>query len=190
MNIGTSRTRWIAHSALYLALAVVVPMAFHYVGNALGYGIAGRVFLPMHIPVLLAGFLVGPAAGVVVGLLAPGLSCLLTQMPPVHYVAQMSLELPIYGLVAGITYQRLRMNIYVSLVLAMLIGRMFFGLGLLLLGLFMDLPYGAGTWFTWANWFGPAGIVMTGFPGLLLQIILIPILVAAVKRKKQWDNNM
>jgi len=174
----TSRSRWIAHSALYLALAVLLPIVFHYFGNAIGYGIAGRVFLPMHIPVLIAGFLVGPASGIVVGILAPGISHVLTQMPPPYAVPLMSMELPIYGLVAGIAYQRLRLNIYIALVAAMIVGRIMFGLGLFVLGLFMALPYSA------AKWFSTGGAIISGLPGIALQLVLIPILVAAVNRKK------
>lgn len=173
----TSRSRWIAHSALYLALAVLLPIAFHLFGNAIGYGIAGRVFLPMHIPVLMAGFLVGPAAGVVVGMLAPSISHLLTQMPPPYAVPLMSMELSIYGLVAGMAYQRLKLNIYIALLAAMIVGRIMYGLGLFVLGLFMDLPYTA------AKWFSTGGAIVSGLPGIALQLVLIPILVAAVKRK-------
>jgi riboflavin transporter FmnP len=179
MTAGLSRARWIAHSALYLALAVVLPMAFHYFGNAIGYGIAGRVLLPMHIPVLIAGFLVGPASGVVVGMLAPVISYLLTQMPPPYAVPLMSMELPIYGLVAGMAYNRLKLNIYIALIAAMVFGRIMFGLGLFVLGLFMDLPYSA------AKWFSTGGAIISGLPGIALQLVLIPILVAAVKRGKR-----
>ena len=168
-----SRTRFAAHSALYLALAVILPLAFH------AFGVGGRVFLPMHIPVLLAGFLVGPASGLVVGLLAPGLSHLLTGMPPTYAVPLMSLELPMYGLVAGIAYARLRMNIYVALILAMILGRIMFGLGLLVLGLFMKLPYTA------AQFFSTGGALISGLPGIAIQVVLIPVIVAAVKRQRR-----
>lgn len=178
MKEAISRPRWIAHSALYLALAVVLPMAFHLIGNAIGYGLAGRVFLPMHIPVLLAGFLVGPASGVVVGLLAPGISHLLTQMPPPYAVPLMSLELPIYGLIAGLAYNRLKLNVYVALIAAMLVGRIMFGVGLFVLGMFMDLPYTA------AVFFSTGGAILPGLPGIALQLVLVPILVAAVRRGK------
>lgn len=179
MSEQFSRARWITHTALYLALAVTLPMAFHLLGNAAGYPIAGRVFLPMHLPVLLAGFLVGPASGVVVGLLAPTISHLLTQMPPPYAVPLMSVELPIYGLVAGIAYNRLKLNIYVALVAAMIVGRVMFGLSLFVLGMFIDLPYTA------AKWFSTGGAIVSGLPGIALQLILVPILVAAVRRGKR-----
>lgn len=157
-------------------MAVVLPVAFHLIGTAAGYGIAGRVFLPMHIPVLMAGFLVGPASGVIVGLLAPLISHLLTQMPPPYAVPLMSLELPIYGLVAGLAYNRLKLNIYVALIVAMVVGRIMFGLGLFVLGMFMDLPYTA------AAFFSTGGAIVSGLPGIALQLVVVPILVAAVRR--------
>lgn len=160
-----------AHSALYLALAVILPIGFH------AFGMAGRIFLPMHVPVLLAGFIVGPHCGLLVGLLAPGLSHLLTGMPPTYAVPLMSLELPMYGLVAGLAYRRLHLNIYLALIVAMLVGRLMFGLGLFVLGMFMDLPYTA------AVFFSTGGALWTGLPGIIVQIIIIPPIVAAVKRR-------
>ena len=167
------QARFAAHTALYLALSVLLPIGFHV------FGMAGRIFLPMHIPVLLAGFLAGPQCGLIVGLLAPGLSHLLTGMPPTYAVPLMSLELPMYGLVAGITYRRLRLNIYLALIMAMIVGRLMFGVGLFVLGLIIDLPYSA------AAFFAGGGALWTGLPGIVVQIAVIPIIVAAVARRPQ-----
>jgi len=164
------RTKFITHTALYLALAVLLPIGFHQIGAS------GRIFLPMHIPPLLAGFLLGPNSGVIVGALAPLLSHLLTGMPPTYAVPLMSLELPMYGLVAGMAYKRLGINIYISLVATMIVGRIMFGLGLFVLGLFIDLPYTA------AKFFSTGGAIVSGLPGIAVQIVVIPILVASLKR--------
>jgi len=169
---STSHARFITHTALYLALAVLLPIGFH------AFGIAGRIFLPMHIPVLLAGFLVGPGSGLIVGLLAPALSHMLTGMPPTYAVTLMSLELPLYGLVAGLAYNRHGINVYVSLIAAMIVGRLMFGLGLFVLGIFIDLPYDAATFFS------TGGAIATGLPGILLQVILVPLIVAAARRQR------
>ncbi len=173
MSPLSNRNRFLAQSALFLALAVVLPIGFH------AFGVMGRVFLPMHFPVLLAGFIAGPWSGLLVGLLAPSLSHLLTGMPPTYAVPLMSMELPMYGLVAGICYRRLRLNIYVALILAMVFGRVMFGAGLLVLGLFMKLPYTA------AQFFSTGGAIGSGLPGIVLQIVLIPIIVAAVNRQRR-----
>lgn len=174
LSVGSrlSAPRFIAFSALFLALAVVLPLGFH------ALGIGGRVFLPMHFPVLLAGFIAGPIAGLVVGLLAPTLSFFLTGMPPTYAVPLMSLELPLYGLVAGFAYRRFRLNIYIALILAMLVGRLMFALGLLVLGRFMELPYTA------AQFFSAGGAIVTGLPGVVAQLIIIPLLVLALKRTR------
>ncbi len=168
-----SKTQWITRSALFLALALVLPVGLHAFS-----GIWGRIFLPMHIPVLLAGFLVGPASGLVVGLLAPGLLHLISGMPPSYAVPLMSLELPLYGLVAGLAYNRLRMNIYVALIAAMIVGRLMFGVGLLGLSLFMELPYTA------AIFFSAGGPLVSGLPGIVIQLFLIPVVVAALRRHR------
>lgn len=165
--------RRISFIALYLALAIILPVAFHQ------FGVAGRIFLPMHIPVLLCGFTIGATAGAIVGLLAPVLSHLLTGMPPLYAVPLMTLELPLYGIVAGLTYKKMGMNIYLSLLIAMVIGRLAFALGLVILGLFIELPYGP------MQFFAAGGAVVTGLPGVILQIIIIPPLVAAINRAQR-----
>lgn len=172
----SSAPRFIAYSALFLALAILLPIGFHT------FGLGGRIFLPMHLPVLLAGFLAGPVCGLVVGLLAPGASHLLTGMPPTYAVPLMSLELPMYGLVAGMAYRTLRLNIYVALILAMIVGRIMFGIGLFLLGLFMEMPYTA------AQFFSTGGAIVSGLPGIAAQIVVIPLLVAALKRTRIGAN--
>jgi uncharacterized membrane protein len=173
VSTSSSRVNLVAHTALYLALAVLLPIGFHV------FGVGGRVFLPMHLPVLLAGFLAGPFSGVIVGILAPGLSHLLTGMPPTYAVPLMSTELPIYGLVAGLAYHRLKLNVYIALVVAMIFGRLMFGLSLFVLGVFIDLPYDT------AAFFSTGGAVVTGLPGIIIQLVLIPIIVAAVKRQRR-----
>ena len=167
-------SRRVAHTALYLAIAIVLPIIFHQ------FGIAGRIFLPMHIPVLICGFAVGVLPGVIVGLMAPFLSHLLTSMPPAYAVPLMTLELPLYGLTAGLAYNKWKLNIYLSLILSMIIGRLAFALGLFVLGLFMALPYGP------VEFFAAGGAVLTGIPGIIIQIIIIPPLVASIKRTQKF----
>jgi riboflavin transporter FmnP len=162
----------VSHTSLYLALAVILPFVFHQ------FGIAGRIFLPMHIPVLICGFIVGPFAGVLVGLIAPILSHLLTSMPPAYAVPLMTIELSAYGLIAGLAYQRLHLNVYLALLVAMIFGRLAFALGLIVLGLFVELPYGV------AEFFAAGGALITGLPGVIVQIIVIPPVVAALRRSR------
>ncbi|MCB2230424.1 ECF transporter S component [bacterium] len=169
--MAASGTRFIAHTSLLLALAVLLPLGVHYVNP-----LFARVLLPMHLPVLLAGMLVGPASGLLVGLLAPGLSALITGLPPAYAVPLMTLELPVYGLVAGLTYMRFKWNVYASLLTAMVLGRLMFVIALLVLASFIALPYTAAEYFT-------TGVLTASLPGLVLQLVIVPVIVTAVKRK-------
>ena len=77
---------------------------------------------------------------------------------------------------AGLAYNKWKLNIYLSLILSMVIGRLAFALGLLILGMFIALPYGP------VQFFAAGGAVLTGIPGIAIQIIIIPPLVASIKR--------
>lgn len=166
----TQRLTWIA---VFVALGVLLPMVFHMVG---GPGL-GRIFLPMHIPVLLAGFFLGGGPGMVVGAVTPLLSSVLTGMPPLMPpVAQLMVwELAIYGLLAGVSYRRLSLGVYPSLIAALVGGRLVYGFtGWLVLPVFG---------FTRIRPLFPitAGVV-TGAPGLVIQLLLVPAVVYLVER--------
>jgi riboflavin transporter FmnP len=159
-------TKQITLTALFVTLGVVLPLVFHQ------FALAGRIFSPMHIPVFLAGIFVGPVSGLIVGLLCPVLSFLLTGMPPPYAVPLMSLELPTYGVAVGILIRLIKLPI-LSLLLAMVLGRLAFALGLFVLGLFIALPYGPKEFINVS--------VVTGLPGIALQLILIPLLVETLQ---------
>lgn len=168
----------IAYISLFLALSIILPITFHH------FGLAGRIFLPMHIPVLICGFIIGPLGGVIIGLIAPVLSHFLTGMPPTYAVPLMSLELPLYGLAAGLTYQRFGLNIYFALIVSMILGRFAFAFGLVILGRLIELPYGP------LEFFAVSGAVVTGIPGIIIQIIIIPPIAAALKGIKRLQQNL
>jgi len=97
-------------SALFTAIGLLLPVIFHAFGM-------GSTFLPMHIPVLLAGFVVSIPFAIAVGIVTPILSSLLTGMPPMFPVLPyMVFELAAYGTVASLLYRRLKLNVYISLV--------------------------------------------------------------------------
>jgi hypothetical protein len=98
-------------------------------------------------------------------------------MPPSYAVPLMTIELCMYGLAAGLAYYRMRLNIYIALIVALVLGRIGFAVGMLILGLFIDLPYGIATYFSVA--------VVTGLPGIIIQLAVIPPLVAAVVRRER-----
>ena len=73
-------TRDLILAALFVALGLLLPVMFHAIG-------AGPVMLPMHIPVLLCGFICGWQYGAICGLIVPLLSSVITGMPPIFPTA-------------------------------------------------------------------------------------------------------
>lgn len=159
-------------AAMFLALAMVLPFLTGQIPQI------GNMLCPMHIPVLLCGFFCGPWYGCIVGFIAPLLRFALFGMPPIFPTGvAMCFELAVYGLVSGMLYRRLPkkpVNVYVSLLTAMLAGRVMWGVVRVIL-------YGLGkSEFGWAAFI--SGAFTTAIPGIILHIVLIPILVIAVKK--------
>ena len=166
------QTRKLTYAALFLALAMVLPFLTGQIPQI------GSALSPMHIPVLLCGFLVGWPWGMAVGFIAPLLRSVIFGMPAMFPGAvAMAFELAVYGLVSGILYRLLpkkKWSIYVTLVVAMLAGRVVWGIArLILAGL-------SGTSFTWALFL--AGGFTNAIPGIILHIVLIPVIVMVLER--------
>ncbi len=160
-------------TAVCMALCVVLPMAFHAVQNA------GSIFLPMHIPVLLCGLICGWQYGLICGIIGPLLSSLLTGMPPAAYLPVMMIELAVYGLVSGFLSQRIHtgkslLDTYISLIGAMLAGRLVAGLARALI-----FARGSYSFQTWA-----VGYFVTGLPGIIIQIVLVPAILVALEKAR------
>ena len=164
--------RKLTYAALFLALAMVLPFLTGQIPQI------GSALSPMHIPVLLCGFLVGWPWGLTVGFIAPLLRSVIFGMPAMFPGAvAMAFELAVYGLVSGILYRLLpkkKWSIYVTLVVAMLAGRVVWGIArLILAGL-------SGGSFTWALFL--AGAFTNAIPGIILHIVLIPVIVMVLER--------
>ena len=167
MNRSPKRT---ALGGLFVALGVLVPIMFHAMG-------LGKTFLPMHIPVLLAGYYCGPVRAMLVGFTTPLLSAVMTGMPtlfpPVAWL--MAFELAVYGAISGLLYEKARLGVIPSLLGAMFGGRVVYGLSTLLI--FPLVGYDSVP--IWA----PLVAAFTqSLPGVLLQIGIIPAAVALSQR--------
>ncbi len=119
-------TKRLVLTAVNIALCLVLPMAFHSIPNG------GKIMLPMHIPVLLCGMVCGAPYGAVCGLLGPMLSSVLTGMPTAALMPAMMVECAAYGLTTGLMLCLVRTgktyaDLYLSLVAAMLVGRLVSG---------------------------------------------------------------
>ena len=171
-------------TAVCIALCVVLPQAFHAIPNA------GSIYSPMHIPVLLCGLLCGWQFGAVCGIAGPLLSSLFTGMPPAAILPQMMIECCIYGLIAGlmmklIKTKNLYADLYTSLIIAMLSGRIIAGIAKALI-----FARGEFTITAWAT-----SYFVTALPGIIIQLVLIPTIVFALMKanlvpaKYIKDNN-
>ena len=159
-------------TAVCLALCMVLPFLTGQIPQI------GSALSPMHIPVLLAGFLCGPWWAMAVGAVAPLLRFALFGMPPLFPTGTaMCFELAAYGLVSGILCRKLpkkAVNVYLALIAAMLAGRLVWGIVMVVL---MGL---SGSAFTWAAFM--AGAFVNAVPGIIVHILLIPIIVLALRK--------
>ena len=163
--------RRLTAAAVCLALCLILPFLTGQIPQI------GSALCPMHIPVLLAGFVCGPWWALAVGAAAPLLRHMLFGMPPILTALAMMFELAVYGLASGLLYwrgARKVKNIYASLLIAMILGRVIWGIASAVI---IGATGGAFTWAAFA-----AGAVLNAIPGILVQIILIPVIVVALRK--------
>lgn len=163
-------------TAVCAALCLVQPMAFHSVPNA------GTIFLPMHIPVLLCGLICGWPYGGVCGIVGPLLSSLVTGMPPAAMLPSMMVECCAYGFVTGMLMRHVHTkhtvaDLYISLVSAMVAGRVLAGFAKAWIFTPGISPF---AWVTTS--------LIAGIPGIVIQLILMPMVVLALTKAKLIPN--
>lgn len=172
-------TKKIVYAGLFLALGLLLPFLTAQIPSL------GNMMLPLHIPVLLVGFICGWPYGLIIGFILPLLRSMLFGMPPMFPTAlAMAFELAVYGVVIGILYKVLpkkNISIYISLIISMICGRIVWGIvSFALYGL-------AGSAFTWEIFM--AGAFVNAIPGIIIQIIIIPIIVMALKKGRFIEND-
>ena len=153
-------TKKLVLSGLFLAIGLVLPFLTGQIPEI------GNMISPMHFPVLLCGFICGAPYGALV--------------PPLYPVGlAMAFEMATYGLVSGLVYSRVQHNIkgiYLSLVPAMVVGRIVWGIAQVIL---MGLSGGSFTFQAFI-----AGALINAVPAIVLQLILIPLIIAALQKAK------
>ncbi|MCL2409003.1 MAG: ECF transporter S component [Oscillospiraceae bacterium] len=161
-------------AAMFLAIGLTLPLLIGQVQ------ILGAALLPMHIPVLLCGLICGWKYGLGVGLILPIMRSLIFGMPPMFPVAYaMTFELAVYGLVIGLLYGKSRWQcivaLYRSLIIAMIAGRIVWGAAMFVL--LVGIRGGTFTFYAFIT-----GAVLNAWPGIVIQLILIPVLMVALNR--------
>lgn len=163
----------ISLTAVFLSLGLVLPFLTAQIPQI------GERLLLMHIPVFLCSLICGWQYGAICGLILPLLRSFLFGRPELYPSAfSMAIELPAYAIICGLIYlcfkKKNLIAIYVSLISAMLGGRIVYGIvQAFILGL------------------GEDGLTLTIFitkaftrpiPGIILQLVLIPSIVIAVNK--------
>ncbi|MBR4162015.1 MAG: ECF transporter S component [Solobacterium sp.] len=164
------KTRSIVLTGLMIAIGIVIVTILKNFG---GQPIL-RLFSPMHFPVIVAGLVIGPVEGMICGILTPALSYLINQLPPAGPWAMMC-ELGTYGLVCGLGMKYLKQKgmtkVYISLICAMILGRI---VGGLVTGFILNAgEYSFSAWIS-AYFVGTA-------PAIVSDLILVPIIVKALQ---------
>ena len=172
--------KFLVLSAFFLALGIVLPFLTGQIPDI------GSMLLPMHIPVLLCGFLCNWPYGLAVGFITPLLRSLLFGMPPMFPKAvAMAFELAAYGALAGLFYRLLPLKntvrIYLSLIGAMLGGRIIYGLVCIPLMGIAKVPYSFAIFF--------ASAFTEALPGIVIQLLLIPTLLLALQQTHLIEEN-
>ena len=168
------KTKKMILASFFIAVGLILPMIFHTVN------LSGTIFSPMHLPVMLGGFLLGPVYGAAIGIITPVLSSILTGMPPLMPVMpMMALELLGYGFMSGLLFSKTK-KIYVSLIVSIIFGRLCSMLAAFILSLTVapqisPIPYVLSG-------------VINGLPAIVIQLVLIPILVKFMVTNKEMSK--
>lgn len=162
------KTQQITLIALFIALCILVPFLFHLVG-------LGKMFLPMFLPILLAGFIIEFPAAMLVGLLGPWISALATGMPPLFPTAiSMCVEGVVTAGLASYLYHNKRIPFWIGLIVAIIAQRIARIVVLLLILPIFGLP---------AKALSIADFTIS-LPGVLLQLLLIPPILIMLWKSK------
>lgn len=164
-------TKEIVLGGLLLATGLILPMIFHL------FGLTGQIALPMHIPVLIGGFLLSPSLALSLGIITPLVSSVLTGMPVLFPMAViMMVELGTYAFSASVFTRRIKLPAVPTLILAMVAGRTAAGLTVALLVKLFGVKMNPLLYIK--------GAVLTGIPGIIIQLIFIPLLIFSIKTYK------
>ncbi len=170
-------TKNLVLSGMFIALGLLLPFLTGQIPSI------GSKLLPMHLPVLICGFVCGWPYGIIVGLITPVFRSLIFGMPPMFPTAiAMAAELAVYGAATGLLYKLLpkkNIMIYVSLVAAMICGRIVWGAVSAVLYTFGSTP------FTFKLFLG--GAFVNALPGIIVQIVVIPPIIMALRKSKLID---
>lgn len=165
-------------SALFLALSIILPTVI-----SMGSQQLGQTLLPMHIPVMLAGFICGTPYGLAVGFIAPLLKSILTGLPVMSSAVSMAFELATYGALCGFMYKLFPKKIgfiYPTLIISMILGRIVNGFISYLIATSAENEFILESFITLTT--------VKALPGIIIQIAIIPLIIIALRKTKLMLN--
>jgi len=170
--------RKLVWASFLLILGIILPRLINLAGSQM----LGNLISPMHIPVFLSGLILGPFYGALVGFITPLFSTLVFAMPPMMppIAVLMAFELAAFGLVTGYLYSNKSYNMYLSLIAAMILGRLVYGLALVAVGPLFGfnppfIPFMQGAF-------------LTGIPGIVIQLVVIPPIIEKIRPIKEFTE--
>ena len=168
----TVKSKTIATLVAVIA-AVALPQLVHAVGSVSGMGTSlGEALLPMHLAVILIGFLAGPICGVIAGACAPLLSFAISGMPTAIMLPFILIELVGYGFVSGML-SKTKLSVLLKLLIVQLGGRALRSLAVTIAVFGLSSPVAISS--IWMS-------LLIGLPGILLQWALIPLLMYRIEK--------
>ena len=173
-KLGTKITVKSLISVGVVALAVLLPQLVHLIAGASG----GVQWLPMYLPVLLGGCLLGWKWGLGVGVLSPLVSFAITSltgnaMPAASRLPYMMAELAVFAAVSGFFSKKIAENgwmAFPAVLLAQVSGRAVF---LALAAIFQGVSAlsAAAVW----------SQIQAGLLGMVLQAVLVPFIAMGLR---------
>lgn len=173
-KLGTKITVKSLISVGVVALAVLLPQLVHLIAGASG----GVQWLPMYLPVLLGGCLLGWKWGLGVGVLSPLVSFAITSltgnaMPAASRLPYMMAELAVFAAVSGLFSKKIAENgwmAFPAVLLAQVSGRAVF---LALAAAFQGVSAlsAAAVW----------SQIQAGLLGMVLQAVLVPFIAMGLR---------
>lgn len=158
--------------ALFSALAIIFPQFFHFLG-------LGSVFLPMFIPVMVGSMFLTWRFVILLAILSPTVSWLITGMPPIAppILPLLILELAVVGLTITFLRVQTSLTVWIILLIAIIADRLVLFFLVLFIAPLFDITHPLFS----------IAMVAAGFPGVILQLLTVPFTVYLIEKKyPQW----
>jgi len=167
-KLDSNDLRQIPLAALFAAMGVILPQFFHLVG-------LGAMFLPMFLPVILGAMILTRRFAFSVAIISPLVSWILTGMPPLAppVLPVMLIELIVISLLISTIRVHLHKSVWTALIAGIVVDRI-----LLFIIVTLIAPV-----FGFRHPLFSIALVISGIPGIILQIIVIPLAMRFIQQK-------